>query len=367
MAPLADESLSAEPAYRRLPGRGRKTSGFISVGATVNTIWLASDHLLLRESVYGLSETYKRFYFRDIQAFIVRRSPAWIGWISVLTALSLIFFFVWGVTGWHGWGWPFFSALCFVLTMVQLARGPSCVTYLVTAVQRELLGSLNRLRKAQRVLKILVPLIEEKQGKFDLATGAETATPRTSAAHRSVPPMLPGSAIVAPTSAARFSWVHLALFATTFLGGCVALWEEFKSSALTLNAASYFLAAIVVLAIITLIVQGRRRVNKMVAGLTWTITIGYIVAWILVFSIYTTVYSFQRARERAIRHNPPEVVFDLKPSSLRQMPGFDYVLLIYGACSAALGVAGIGSLFLSGPRGKEPPPLPAQSGSAPAA
>jgi hypothetical protein len=365
MASVTDESSNGEPAYRRLPGRGRKTSGFISVGTTINTIWLASDHLLLRESVYGLSESYKRFYFRDIQALIIRRSPVWIGWISVLTALSLIFFFVWGVTGWQSWGWPFFSALFFVLTMVQLARGPSCVTYLVTAVQRELLGSLNRLRKARRALKILVPLIEEKQGKFELPTGAETATPGVSGAQRSVTPMPPVPAIVAPASSSRFRWFHFALFATTFLGGCVALWERFSSSPLTMNAASYFLAAIVLLAIIALVVQGRRRVNKMVAALTWTITIGYIVAWFLVFSIYTTIYSLQRARERAARHRPPEIVFDLKPSSLRQMPGFDYVLLFYGVCSAALGLGGIGSLFLSGPRGKGPPPLPAQPSSTP--
>jgi hypothetical protein len=365
MAPATDESSNAEPAYRRLPGRGRKTSGCISVGTTVNTIWLASDHLLLRESVYGFSESYKRFYFRDIQALIVRRSPIWIGWIVVLTALSLIFFFIWGVTGWHGWGWPFWSALCFVLTMVQLARGPTCVTYLITAVQRELLGSLNRLRKAQRALRILVPLIEEKQGKFETPAGGEAATPGTSAAPRSDAPISPAPPIVARDSPSRFSPVHFALFATTFVGGCVALWEGFRSSPLTLDAASYLLAVIVVLAITTLVVQGRRRVNKMVAALTWTIMIGYIVAWILVYSLFTTMYSIQRAQQRAAQHHPPEIVFDLKPSSLRQMPGFNYVLLVYGAFSIALGLGGIGSLFLSAPRGKGPPPLPPQPSSTP--
>src|SRR5436190_14424668 len=89
MGAVAEELSDAGPSYRRLPGRGRKTSGWIGLGATVNTIWLTSDHLLLRETVYGLSESYKRFYFRDIQAFIVRRSPRWIAWISIWTVLSL--------------------------------------------------------------------------------------------------------------------------------------------------------------------------------------------------------------------------------------------------------------------------------------
>lgn len=364
MAPVADNSPSAEPPYRRLPGRGRKTSGCVSLGATVNTIWLGSDHLLLRESVYGLSESYKRFYFRDIQALVIRRSPAWLGWICVATALSLIFFFVWVVTNWSGWGWPFLSALCFLITMVQLARGPTCVTYLITAVQRELLGSLNRLRKAQRVFKILVPLIEEKQGKFEMPVGPESVAPRISAAPGSVPPLPAAAAVDTPVSPSRFSWLHLALFATTFLGGGVALWERFNSSPLTLKAAPYLLIAIVVLAIITLIVQGRRRVNRRVAALTWTITIGSIVVWILVFSIYTMALSIQRAAEQRAQ-DPPAVFVDLNPSSFRRMPGFDYVLMIYGACSTALGVVGTCSLFLAGPREKKPPPLPVPAGSGP--
>jgi hypothetical protein len=167
---MAEEPSIQPRLYRRLSGRGRRTGGCVSIGAPISTIWLADDHLLLRESIYGLSESYKRFYFRDVQAIVIRRSPRWIAWIVAWTLLCLLFFFCAINTGWRIWAWPFFSALCFILTMVQLARGPTCVTHLVTAVQRELLGSLNTLRKARRAFKTLVPLIEEKQGKLDLET-----------------------------------------------------------------------------------------------------------------------------------------------------------------------------------------------------
>ena len=361
MGAVPEELSDAGPSYERLPGRGRKTSGWIGLGAAVNTIWLASDHLLLRESVYGLSESYKRFYFRDIQAFIVRRSARWIAWISIWMILSLVFIFCWGMTQRRAGVWLVLAAICFFLAVIQLARGPTCVTYLVTAVQRELLGSLNTRRKVRRVFKTLVPLIEGKQGRFDSSSLAEPATS---------PPGEPSAARTAAVSAAPVtapiavtpSRLHLALFLTTLIGGCVALWETFKSSAVTINVAAVLLAAIIVLAVITLALQGRRRVSKLVAGFTWTITIGYIVAWILIYTIYSTVFSFQQAADRAKRHQPPEVSFEMSPRSLRQMPGFDYVLVIYGGCSVALGVAGVVALFMTRPRLKVPPPLPSQVG-----
>lgn len=356
----ADESLTEKPSYRRLPGRGRRTSGCVSVGSTISTIWLASDHLLLRESIYGLSETYKRFYFRDIQAIIVRRTPRWIAWISVWTILSLVFFLCYVTAEWRGWSWPFFFGVCFVLTMIQLARGPSCVTYLVTAVQRELLGSLNTVRKARRGLKVLVPLIEQKQGVFDPAAFGEPIQTPNSRGAAVLPAVVSGSSVSAETSR-----LHLALFATTLAGGCIALWEAFRPSSVGLTATVVLIAAIIVLAIITLAMQGRRRVNKTAAALTWTITIGYIVGWIIIYSVYTWVYAFEQSTKLAHapqNQKPLALNVELTPAVVRQMPGFDYVLLVYGACSMTLGAVGICALFFGRPRVKQPPPLPGNSG-----
>jgi hypothetical protein len=357
MVPLPDEPLASGPSYRRLPGRGRRTSGCISVGATISTIWLASDHLLLRESAFGMSETYKRFYYRDIQAIIIRRSPQWIARISGWAVMCLVFIFCWGLPQRRGWGWLLLSAVCFVLAMVQLARGPTCVTYLVTAVQRELLGSLNTLRKVRRAMKTLVPLIEEKQGKFDVSMLAEPGAVPV-AAH---PSPLPRSATMpAPSASVKsgISGVHLGLFLTTLIGGCVALWETYWTSWLTLYAAGILLGLILIGSVIALAVQNRRRVGKLTAGLTWTITASYIVAWIVVYTFYASISSIQRAAERAAQNKPPEVILNVEASSVRGMPGFDYVLLGYGIYSVVLGVSGMASLFVNRPRDHGPPPLP---------
>src|SRR5438477_3941842 len=74
-----------EKAYRRLPGR---EAGLLSY----SRLWLGPDHLLLARTTF-FSEEYKRFYFRDIQAFVIRktnRHRIW-GWIlSVLVALCAV-------------------------------------------------------------------------------------------------------------------------------------------------------------------------------------------------------------------------------------------------------------------------------------
>jgi hypothetical protein len=365
MASAAEISSLQEIPYRRLRGRGRRTSGCISVGATISTIWLAGDHLLVRESVYGLSETYKRFYFRDIQAIIVRRTQKWIAWIVVWTFCAFLFFFWYVADGWRsvalGFFWP---GLCFFLAMIQLARGPSCVTHLITAVQREMLASLNTVRKARRVLKVLVPLIEEKQGKFE---PEPAGAPRPAIRANPPPPReRPISMTPPPTRAGRppgENRIHFFLFATTLAGGVAAFWETYWSSAISFTAAAILLGAIIVLSVIALVYQGRRRIKKSVAGITWTIMVGYIVAWMVIFTVYTMIHSFQQIARPMDKQKPPVVQVEMTPAALRQMPGFDYVLLIYGACSAALGMAGIGAIFLGRPpETKEPPPLPGHPG-----
>src|ERR1017187_936684 len=70
--------------YRKLPGDFR---GFFRR----NTLWLGPDHLLLVDST-RFSETYKRFYLRDIQTVIIRKAPRFVlpyYWV-VLAAAAFI-------------------------------------------------------------------------------------------------------------------------------------------------------------------------------------------------------------------------------------------------------------------------------------
>ncbi len=143
--------------YRRLPGTG--SGAFETV-----RLYAGADHLL-QVSSSGFTETYRRFYFRDIQTFALRESMhgrVWNGiwgflaFLPVIAALQMngpALFVWWGVTG-----------IFLLLLAINVTRGPTCVCQVRTAVQTRPLPSLNRVRHAVKVIAQLKPSIEAVQG-----------------------------------------------------------------------------------------------------------------------------------------------------------------------------------------------------------
>src|SRR2546422_5012354 len=155
-----------EKEYRRLPGRGMRRQGMVSAVRVISTVWLGKDHLLCIDSTGGYAEDYKRFYFRDIEAIIVRKTDRWHFSSLILGTLFLVPALIGlGVSG-IGWRifWFVFAGTFFLLFAPNWLRGPTCVCHLRTAVQTEELPSLRRLRTARKVIGIVKPLIEQAQG-----------------------------------------------------------------------------------------------------------------------------------------------------------------------------------------------------------
>src|SRR5438552_4520512 len=146
-----------EKAYQRLPGR---EAGFLSY----SRLWLGPDHLLLARTAF-FSEEYKRFYFRDIQAVVTRRTERR-EILNVIFAFTMIVFGVLALVTGSGWQ-AFFLVMAgtFVLALlVNWLRGPTCVCHVRTAVQTEELSPLKRFRAARKVIERLKPNIEKAQG-----------------------------------------------------------------------------------------------------------------------------------------------------------------------------------------------------------
>lgn len=157
--------MSALPnRYTKLPGVGHQLGSY-------TRLYRGVDHLLQISSV-TFSERYKRFYFRDIQAFIVVRTNEWFIIIGLFLLLTLL------LTGLAlGVGDSVgsvvlggFAALFLVLALMVGLRGPTCRCLVRTAVQTEKLPSLNRLRGAEKILAELAPLITAAQGPMPTAT-----------------------------------------------------------------------------------------------------------------------------------------------------------------------------------------------------
>jgi len=147
--------------YRRLPG-----TGYPIFGRRVQ-LWQGAEHILLVEWD-GYREFYKRFEYRDIQAFIIHKTVegkafnAILGaFVSVLVTMAILA--------------PdpdlrvFVLVLAGILGLFLLANalsGPTCRCSIRTAVQNHDLRSLRRLRRARKVLARLRPLIAATQGQL---------------------------------------------------------------------------------------------------------------------------------------------------------------------------------------------------------
>lgn len=144
--------------YRRLPGVGTNAFEYCR-------LYLGPDHLLLVSSS-GYAESYKRFFFRDIQSITIRKSSLGKVWNVVWGLLFWIFGVAVALEAGGGamYFWLGVAAIFLVLLIWNIGRGPTCVTQITTAVQTRTLAPLNRLRRARQVLAQLRPLIEATQG-----------------------------------------------------------------------------------------------------------------------------------------------------------------------------------------------------------
>jgi len=160
---LLSEEIVPEKEYIRLT-RARPRAKFAVISAGNSSLWLGKDHLLCIDTT-GYTENYKRFYFRDIQAFIIRKNDRYKWWgffTGVLAAAFLIFAVITGaLVGKAVLG--ILCALFLLVFIINLILGPSSSCQVQTAVQTEELPSLNRLRRARKTLARLRPLITAAQ------------------------------------------------------------------------------------------------------------------------------------------------------------------------------------------------------------
>lgn len=191
----------AEKEYLRLT-RARPRAKFAVVSSGNSSLWLGKDHLLCIDTT-GYTENYKRFYFRDIQAFVICKTNRYQWWAIVTGVMAVgcaipavltsevVVRYILGIMG----------GLFLLFFFVNLALGPSSMCQLQTAVHKEELPSLNRLRRARKVLDRLRPMIIATQGALSpedisirirqSAIVSEPAIPTTaSAGDSNVPPQI---------------------------------------------------------------------------------------------------------------------------------------------------------------------------------
>ena len=155
----------APSEYQKLSGSRLKSGAEMIVITTRSSLWLAEDHLLCVETT-GWTETYRRFFFRDIQAITLQKTTTWLTANAVLIPLTALFIFL-AVLAADPVGSSVLGGIALlpgIPMVVNLIRGPTCRCRIRTAIQEEELSALANIRKARAVIAEIRAKISEVQG-----------------------------------------------------------------------------------------------------------------------------------------------------------------------------------------------------------
>ena len=165
--------------YKKLARGGRP--GRIAIAQL--SLWLGPDHLLQIEGD-GYSERYRRFYFADIETFTIRRDNRQRNYTIFLSIiLAVLIWLIVIVPSPGGIIISFPAGFILALMIANFVKGPSCVTHVTTAVQKQEIQSLRRVRAAERALQEVLNGSQATQGLLS----AEEAQMRFGL--RTVPPI----------------------------------------------------------------------------------------------------------------------------------------------------------------------------------
>jgi hypothetical protein len=162
------------PKYEKPPGP-EKT--YVFGGSKIR---LAPDHLLVVLG-NGFTETYRRMYYGDIEALVIRRTSSHVVQSVLLGLTVLLTAGLAQLTEWNPIWWTVVAMLT-ALLLIVLARGPLCACHVQTRVQRQKLPQITRMKQALRLLDLLEPRITAAQGTvepgaFEAAAATEVEQP----------------------------------------------------------------------------------------------------------------------------------------------------------------------------------------------
>ena len=325
--------------YKRLPGRGPRRRGFITVSFSRCLLYMGDDHILGVDN-NGFSEDYKRFYFSAIQAIITRRTNRGATWsvvLALMIACSLmgalfletesVRIVCWILSG---------TLLAFLL--VNIFRGPTCVCHIMTAVQEDELPSLNRLRVARKVIETLRPVIERVQGglspeEVNINQQNEGVLHATRTTQPLRQPHARGHEIRHDDGT-----IHMLAFALILLDGFLTGIELLRHSAVIIGVSFGLTLLYSICIIIALVKQHESDIPGTVRRVTWA-SLGFLcVSYLLGYVLMVSTLMTSRPEKMVTQWDMYRVMLDLSPQDSPLVMG---VYAFAATCSLVLGALGL--------------------------
>ena len=318
--------------YNRLPGKKKNFLGGI------NSLWLGDDHMLSIDSK-RVSEDYKRFYYKDIQSLIIRKTIRGKIQNIFLGLFSGVFILLAALVG---GSWVFFFAIMAGLFLLILLGnyllGPTCECHLSTAVQTEKLPSLNRLRSVLKAMERLRPLIEKAQGTL---TPEEIEKSILKESRQANSPSNSGT--IRRALRHEHGTFHSILFFLLLIWGlCAGIFIFYNNMAVTLLSIAITMTT-GVFVIIALVKQHGSDMKDSVRAVTWT-TLGFVCIDFFLSYILFLVTMFKHPQAA---RNQWELFKALSTLSPLESPWLMGITVFSVACAFTLGFWGLISLRVS--------------------
>ena len=140
--------------YTKIKGMGRTMAGYTQ-------LWMGKDHLL-SVKIYYTTEKYKRFFYKDIQAFIIQ--PTKSGVLQIVLSLLVVLGMALGIFAAELYGLLVILFPFLLYAFYLIYQQGTCKCWVQTATRRERLPSLSLRRKTTKAIAKLQPVIEAAQG-----------------------------------------------------------------------------------------------------------------------------------------------------------------------------------------------------------
>jgi len=295
---------------------------------------LAKDYLLCIDNDH-FSENYRRFYYKDIQAVTIRKTYRWEIWNIVWGALALLTvgaaytlrdsLFFWFMEG----------AFCLSL-VINLLRGPSCVSHLYTSVHTEEMPSLGRLRNALKARERLIPLIQRAQGDL-AAAGIQDLAAQIAKKIADGSFFRPSRSDSHGNTSGYQGGAHKFLFALLLFTGMVN-WVFLHSHHIGMTFVNITLGiGLLISVIVSIVRQYEVQIRAAVRTLTWA-TLGYMT---VVYFLAMMRYMIVAATYPNIVNNQWELMRVYSTLSPLESPLLLGLRIVYIVCSFVLAIPGL--------------------------
>jgi len=315
--------------YQKLPGTGHKYM------LNNSKLYCGQDHILSVNS-QGITEDYKRFYFRDIKAIIIRKTSTH----EIMTAIySILFLIILAIAIKEKTSIFFWVLLGIpaVLLVLELFLKATCVCHLLTAVQREELPSLRRIKNARKVIQILKPLIENAQGFL----GTDELRLKLAREHFQTMPVNEQPKVSDQVSSAvpgskQSTIFHLVLFLLMMANGIIiAIWMPYQSQYFN-TALSIMYVCISVMTFAAMVAQAKYKVSRDLKALVYA-ALGYVVSGYLFVNVIGFIIGFRYGRNPN-QQSSLDLLSIMNYQDFPEYLGFNIFCMIY---SFAISTAGL--------------------------